>query len=160
MAAHPSVCFFLTFAPLWLIGFWSFRVLIFAFQAAVRGSPDSESGFVTGQIVNQVDQTNGRRVASPPNVAQNDMNWAEMVNVRRIDNLKVSQNLQLFVNSDDIDTAPNSIVIMVWDGGPFRRSFSHERMGCVTVWIIIAPSRCDFHVECAASHGTARPMLN
>lgn len=83
--------------------------------------------------------------------AQNDMNWAEMVNVRRIDNLKVSQNLQLFVNSDDIDTAPNSIVIMVWDVGPFRRSFSHDRMGCVTVWIIIAPSRRDFQVECLSA---------
>jgi hypothetical protein len=36
--AAPSVCVFLTFDPLSLIGFRSFRVLIFAFQAAVRGS--------------------------------------------------------------------------------------------------------------------------
>jgi hypothetical protein len=38
MAAHPSGCFFLTFAPSWLIGFGSFLVLSFAFQAAVRDS--------------------------------------------------------------------------------------------------------------------------
>jgi hypothetical protein len=34
----PSDCFFLTFAPSRLIGFWSFLVLIFVFQAAIRGN--------------------------------------------------------------------------------------------------------------------------
>src|ERR1035438_7888108 len=38
MAAHPSGCFFLTFAPSWLMGFGSYLVLIFVFQAAIRGS--------------------------------------------------------------------------------------------------------------------------
>jgi hypothetical protein len=61
--ASPSVSVCLTFDPLSLIGFRSLLVLIFAFQAAVRGSPDSESGFVTSQVVDQVDQANGRRVA-------------------------------------------------------------------------------------------------
>ena len=36
--ATPSVCVFLTFDPLSLIGFRSFLVLILTFQAAVRGS--------------------------------------------------------------------------------------------------------------------------
>jgi hypothetical protein len=35
--AAPSVCVFLTVNLLWLIGFGSFLVLIFAVQAAVRG---------------------------------------------------------------------------------------------------------------------------
>ena len=52
------------------MGFGSVLVLSFAFQAAIRGSPDSESGFVAGQVVDQVDQANRRRVAPPPNVAQ------------------------------------------------------------------------------------------
>lgn len=40
--AAPSVWVFLTFDPSWLIGFRSFRVLIFAVQAAVRCGLDSE----------------------------------------------------------------------------------------------------------------------
>ncbi len=57
------------------MGCRSFLVLICAFQAclcgarrqaAVRGSPDSESGFVAGQVVNQVDQPDGRRGAPSP----------------------------------------------------------------------------------------------
>src|SRR5712671_6749804 len=43
--ASPSVCVFVTFDLSWLIGFRSFLVLIFAFQAA--GSPTSDGGFVT-----------------------------------------------------------------------------------------------------------------
>src|ERR1035437_612906 len=54
--AASSVCIFLMFDLPLLISFRSFLVLIFAFQAAVRGSPDSESGFVMGQVVDQVDQ--------------------------------------------------------------------------------------------------------
>lgn len=60
--AASSVNVFLTFDPSELICFRSFLVLIFAFQAAVRGSPDSESGFVAGQVVNQIDQPDARAV--------------------------------------------------------------------------------------------------
>jgi hypothetical protein len=48
--AAPSVCIFLTFDPLSLVGFRSFLVLIFAVQAAVRelkmqNSPAKDSVF-------------------------------------------------------------------------------------------------------------------
>ena len=46
--AVPSVL--LRFDPLSLFGLRSFLVLIFAFQRAVPGSLESESGFVAGQV--------------------------------------------------------------------------------------------------------------
>lgn len=58
---------FPTFDLLSLIGFRSFLVLIFAFQAALCASPDSESGFVAGHVVDQVVNPMAAANAPPPN---------------------------------------------------------------------------------------------